>query len=63
MFSFFKKKPPLDTPAPAEPAAEAPAADKGGAFGWPFVARFAPLCLLVATLCGTAAGAAIIGWR
>lgn len=36
---------------------------QGGAFGWPFVARFAPLCLLVATLCGTAAGAAIIGWR
>ena len=34
-----------------------------GSFGRRFVARFAPLCLVVAVGCGTAAGALLVGWR
>ena len=34
-----------------------------GVFGRRFVARFAPLCLIVAVVCGTAAGALFVGWR
>ncbi|TWS23689.1 permease [Tsukamurella sputi] len=36
---------------------------QAGAFGRRFVARFAPLCLVVAVVCGTASGALFLGWR
>lgn len=36
---------------------------QGGAFGWRFVARFAPLCLVIAVVSATAIGTAVVGWR
>ncbi len=36
---------------------------QAGSFGRGFVARFAPMTLVAAIVCGTAAGAAIVGWR
>ncbi|MFC7754544.1 permease [Tsukamurella soli] len=36
---------------------------QAGTDGRGFVARFAPLALLVTVVCGTAAGTAILGWR